>query len=441
MPIPSFPLRFGRAWRSRYRIEHGNLLSQLQSALARADGTYLAVLMINLRFSNRLGLITGAISVETISRLVTERLERVLRDSDRFVYLSNDQICVLLPHLAEPAQAVLAANKILALLRQPYGAEQQIWLSPYIGIAVFPEHGRDAAELVMFADMAARIAAGTAAGYCVYEAQSDQATALYRGLDIELAAAIRSNALDVYYQPQIDILSGRCVAAEALLRWKPMGERYIAPPVVISLAESTGLIEPFTHWLLNTTFRHAVEFEAAGVPINVSINLSAKTLSDPEFPEAVKQALGTWGVAPGRITFEITEGSTIEEPEKALLMLGQLHGLGVKLSLDDFGTGYSSLAYLKRFPLNELKIDQMFVRNMRESPGDWAIVRAVVNLAHNFSLLAVAEGVEDQETLDKLGQLGCDLAQGYLFSKAIANSEFVDWYRARCSTNRASVLR
>jgi EAL domain-containing protein (putative c-di-GMP-specific phosphodiesterase class I) len=166
----------------------------------------------------------------------------------------------------------------------------------------------------------------------------------------------------------------------------------------------------------------------------VSINLSAKTLGDEEFPELVQQAIGIWGVQPSRITFEITESSTIGDPERALLMLKRLHGLGVHLSLDDFGTGYSSLAYLKQYPLHELKIDQLFVRNMRDSAGDRAIVRTVVDLAHNFGLLAVAEGVEDQETLAELGKYGCDLAQGYLFSRAIGYQEFVDWYRARSGT-------
>jgi EAL domain-containing protein (putative c-di-GMP-specific phosphodiesterase class I) len=248
---------------------------------------------------------------------------------------------------------------------------------------------------------------------------------------MELAAAIHANELNVFYQPQISITSGRCVAAEALLRWSDAAGRPVPPPAVIEMAESTGLIGPLTQWLLNTTFRNAVELERAGVPINISINLSAKTLGDAEFPELVQQALGIWGVRPGRLTFEITESATIDNPEKALLMLTKLHQLGVHVSLDDFGTGYSSLAYLKRYPLNELKIDQMFVRNMRESAGDWAIVRTVVNLAHNFGLLAVAEGVEDQATLDELGKVGCDLAQGFLFSKAIAYPDFIDWYRAR----------
>jgi EAL domain-containing protein (putative c-di-GMP-specific phosphodiesterase class I) len=342
---------------------------------------------------------------------------------------------VVLPDLAEPAQSILAAHKILAALREPFGLDEQVvWLSPYAGIANYPEQGRSASDLIMFADMAARIASETADGYHVHQAESSGEAEVYRGLDMELAAAIRGNELNVHYQPQIEIATGRCVSAEALLRWKAVSDKHVTPPTIIAMAESTGLLESFTQWLLNTTFRNTVEFARVGVPINVSINLSAKTLGDEEFPELVQQAIGIWGVQPSRITFEITESSTIGDPERALLMLKRLHGLGVHLSLDDFGTGYSSLAYLKQYPLHELKIDQLFVRNMRDSAGDRAIVRTVVDLAHNFGLLAVAEGVEDQETLAELGKYGCDLAQGYLFSRAIGYQEFVDWYRARSGT-------
>ena len=201
--------------------------------------------------------------------------------------------------------------------------------------------------------------------------------------------------------------------------------------MAIDIAEQAGLIGPLTFAVINTVLRDAVQFRRQGVDINLSINLSTKVLSDLEMPDIVQQAMETWDVRPDHLTFEITEGVMIGDIERSLVVLNRLRDMGLRLSIDDFGTGYSSLAYMKRFPVHELKIDQSFVANMLTSRGDRQIVQSVIDLSHNFALQVVAEGVENEETLEALKAMGCDLAQGFLFSRALAYGEFLEWIRAR----------
>ena len=199
------------------------------------------------------------------------------------------------------------------------------------------------------------------------------------------------------------------------------------PRLLVDAAERFGLINPLTLWILNTAIRHVADFSKAGVSIGVSVNLPPKVLEDEELPQIIQQALDIWGVAASSLTLEITEGSMMNNIESSIAMLSKLKALGIRLSIDDFGTGYSSLAYLRRLPVHELKIDIFFVRNIHNSVVDKQLVRTIIDLAHNFDLIAVAEGVEDQKTFDLLGELGCDVAQGFLFSQALPEADFVSW--------------
>lgn len=414
------------------QLEHAELLEMLRRELdvTQSENKIIAVLMLELRRVNRLGAITGGPHADVIFEHARLRLERLLRDTDRYARISSEQICLVLPRLVSSAQSVLAAVKILTALQKPYGVDNQsVLVRPHIGIATFPEEGQDSDQLLMFADIAARIATTQEEGYHIYRAEDHVETEVYRGIDVALARAIKANEIQVHFQPQIEIASRRCLSAEALLRWSAPGGRAIPAGTLVGMAENTGQIGPLTLRVLNTALRNIAEFERAGVSVSLSVNLSTRTLADPEFPDVVQQCLQTWSVNAERLTFEITEGSMIRDAEGSLKMLVRLRDLGVRLSIDDFGTGYSSLAYLQRFPLNELKIDKIFVQNMRKTRGDRQIVRSVIDLAHNFDLRAVAEGVEDQETFDLLRELGCDLVQGFLFSRALPDSEFIEWYR------------
>ncbi len=232
----------------------------------------------------------------------------------------------------------------------------------------------------------------------------------------------------MHYQPQIELKGGTPVAAEALLRWRHPSAGPIPPSTVVGIAERTGLIASLTFWVLNAVLRHAAQLRKEGITPSFSVNLSTRALVDAELPDIVDQALRTWSVPPAQITLEITESSMIGDAERSMAMLTRLKGTGVALSIDDFGTGYSSLAYLKRFPLDELKIDRLFVAGLLADRGDHQIVRSVIDLSHNFELRAVAEGVEEAATLEELKRMGCDMAQGFLMARPMPEREFRAWW-------------
>ncbi len=417
------------------------IASEIARMISLNPGAVLAVMMVELRRANRLQALTGGISSEAIMEHGIARLDRVLRDVDRMARLSNESLCLILPNLGDGAQSVLAAVRVLSTLQKPFAiagthAEDTVTIRPHLGIALYPEGARDAEQLLIKADVAARIASSSEVGYHIYRAEDRVETEIYRGLDIELRKAIKSNQLRLYYQPQIETATGRCHTVEALLRWDAPGSPHVSPSVLVGIAESTGVLPALTTWIVHCALRENAELRRQGIDVSVAVNLSPRTLADTEFPEEVAQALGVWGVPPESLLFEITEGSMIGDVERSLRLLNRLRDLGVKLAIDDFGTGYSSLAYLKRFPVNELKIDKMFVQAMQLSRGDLQIVRSVIDLAHNFDLRAVSEGVEDEATYRLLCELGSDAVQGFLFSAALPLNEFVDWWRAHESQNQ-----
>ncbi len=213
------------------------------------------------------------------------------------------------------------------------------------------------------------------------------------------------------------------------MRWTASGQREINPGTLVSIAENCGLINRLTLWILNTALRHTAAFLAVGINVGISVNLPPKMLEEQELPQIIQQSLDIWGVPAASLTLEITEGSMMKNLEYSITMLSRLRELGIRLAIDDFGTGYSSLTYIKRFPVQELKIDILFVRNILKSRGDQQLVRTIIDLARNFELSTVAEGVEDQETFDLLRDLGCDMVQGFLFSRALSDTDFIAWYR------------
>lgn len=415
---------------SGHLLAHSELISFLRQKLDSPSTRSLAVLIIELHRTDRLEAITGSISSRTLLQHIDLRLETLLRDSDRFAHIDGGQILLVLPNLANTDHSALAAIKIISELKKPFAIDAHSTLiRPYVGIANFPDNARDGNQLLMFADIALNNAATNEHGFYVYQTKDIIEPKTYIGLEVELEKALHANQLRVNFQPQIDIQSGRCISAEALVRWTaPWGEE-INPSLVVNTAEDSGLINPLTIWILNTALRHAASFAKAGLNIGISVNLPPKILEDEELPQIIQQALDIWSIPAEKLSLEITEGSMIQNIEPTLLMLAKLRELGIRISIDDFGTGYSSLAYLKRLPVQELKIDILFVRSIHNSVGDKQLVRTIIELAHNFELLTVAEGVEDQATLALLRELGCNIAQGYLFSPALPEADFINWYR------------
>jgi EAL domain-containing protein (putative c-di-GMP-specific phosphodiesterase class I) len=411
-------------------LERAEFLQFLSEQIAARPEGITAVLILETRYIDRLHAMVQGPPPQTVVDRIHERLANALRDVDRFARLSDEQVCIVLPGLAAAAQPILAAVKILRALEGPLSvSEAGVPMRAHIGIAAYPEHARDGPELLMCADIARRVAATREEGYHIFLPEDRAETEMYRGLDVQLEQAIRANELEVHYQPQIHLRDSRCEAVEALLRWKGPDGNGISPTTLVGIAENTGLIGPLTIWVLNAVLRQAQAFNREGVELRFSVNLSTRTLVDQELPDVIAQSLRTWDVPAAQLTLEITESSVIGDAEQSIDMLNKLKALGVDLSIDDFGTGYSSLAYLKRFPVDELKIDKMFVMGMMKDRGDRQITRSVIDLAHNFELRAVAEGVEDDATMQELKRLGCDIAQGFQISRAIPARDLGAWLR------------
>jgi len=402
-----------------------------ETAIARATDGRLAVLMVQLRRVDRLQALLRGPAPATTMALVLERLAKALRNEDRMAAINDEEICLILPRLAHPSQAVLAAVKVLRLLDRPIAHEGgSAVLRPCIGVATLPEHGFDPAALLMAADVARHIAATREEGYHVFQGDEVVEAEVYHGLDIDLERALRANELEINYQPQVELATRRPVGVEALLRWRHLQAGDIPPTTIVGIAERTGLISALTHWILNAALRQAQQWQAAGIAPRLALNLTASMLGDRELPAVIDQGVKTWGLDPTRIVFEVAESTALVEAERSMAILTRLKGLGAQISLDDFGSGFTSLVNLKRLPIDEIKIDRPFVNGLLEDAGDQAIVRSAIALGHNFGFRVVAEGIERPEVRDALAGLGCDVGQGYVFAKPMLEVAFRDWWRA-----------
>jgi len=275
------------------------------------------------------------------------------------------------------------------------------------------------------------VAKRTQSGPMVYTSEIDHHSPRKLALMSELRQAIAEDGLLLHYQPKVSLALGRMLGVEALVRWPHPLHGLIAPDEFIPVAERTGLIGPLTRWVLERALRQCHDWQQAGLDLNMAVNLSTRTLYDQELLSMVTELLQKYEVAPNRLTLEITEGTLMDDPERAYAALARLRALGVSIAIDDFGTGYSSLAYLKRLPLDEIKIDKAFVLGLGADadPADVAIVRAVIAMARPLRCEVVAEGVESMETWTFLRELGCDLAQGYYLSRPLPAAALEQWAR------------
>jgi diguanylate cyclase (GGDEF)-like protein len=392
----------------------------------------LAVMLLETVSSHRLLGYPGYPTVDQYMSEVAGRLKPALRPRDFLARLGRQEFGIVLPNLRSEGQAMLAANKLLGTLQTPILLETtEISPQPSLGIVIFPEHGQDSQTLIRLAETACTAAKSSPEPYVIYQSQLDQGERLQRTMESELRSALRENELMLFYQPQLSLKTNIVHGAEALLRWKNQRGEFIPPNIIVDVAERCGMMTELTQWVMNTALRHSAEMRLRGIDITLSVNLSAQDLVAPEFVEITDQTLRTWGVPADKLLLEITEGSMISEVDKVHGVLTRLKAVGVEISIDDFGTGYSSLAYLKRLPLDELKIDQVFVRNMLKDRQDERIVRTIIDLAHNLQLRVVAEGVEDDATMLVLKQMHCDVAQGYCLSRPKPLDEFSAWWLER----------
>jgi predicted signal transduction protein with EAL and GGDEF domain len=364
---------------------------------------------------------------------ITTRLDRqtiqMLADNGHAVArLGGDEFAVLLPQLSGVDQARVVAEKLLAVMKQPFvlhGNSFDIRVS--VGIVMSPEHGNDAGTLLRRADVAVTESKKAETGYHIYNSNDGQHRLFQLTLERELRHAIESDGLQLHYQPQLVIETGAVHGVEALLRWNHPQRGFIRPDEFIPLAEQSGLIHPLTEWVLKEALAFCGRMRAQGITLNVAVNLSARSLQARELTRVVKDALLDANVPADLLALEITESAVMADPNRAFAVLTEFDCMGVALSIDDFGTGYSSMAYLKRLPVDEIKIDRSFVMEMKEGSNDLVIVRAIVELAHNLGLRAVAEGVETEANWNMLHALGCDLAQGYYMARPLPEAKLVDW--------------
>jgi predicted signal transduction protein with EAL and GGDEF domain len=368
---------------------------------------------------------------DLVLREVAYRLHHALhRRTDTVARLGGDEFAVLLPTEGVEG-AKLVAAKVVEVLSEPLTIEGHLVdVGASTGIAVYPEHGADAPTLMRCADVAMYSAKRAGSGFVVYDSQHDQSTPGRLSLLGELRHAVEHDELTIHYQPKVGLAAGHAGhAAEALLRWTHPERGVLLPESFVQFAEQTGYIKAVTRWVLDNVFRQCAAWRAAGLDLRVSVNISARDLHNPDFPRTFSELAAAHRMRPEFVSLEVTESAVMEDPAYALAILERLHEMGVRLAIDDFGTGYSSLAYLKRLPVDELKIDKSFVIGLERDADDAAIVRATIDLAHHMGLTVTAEGVEDRSVLETLRRLGCDHAQGIYLSRPLSAAELERWMR------------
>ncbi len=357
-----------------------------------------------------------------LSMAARTRIRGALRPQDRILPVGDNTFALILPNLRDSGHALLAANRLVRAFREPLLVGDRLQQAlPTIGIAMFPEHSDAAEPLCRAAEQAFAQALTSRDRYQLFQPESVRVEPPY----VDLREAIINNRLEVFLQPLWDIRSGSVIGAESLARWHSDVHGAISPTDFVLLAEQTGLIESLTRWSVNTTLRHAAAARARGQHLRFSINLSPRVFHEPGLVEQFRNAVAIWDVPATDIVLEVTESSVMEDPSLSAIVLGQLRDHGFGISIDDFGIGYSSFAYLKRFPATELKIDQEFVLDIGVNTRSARLVHSMIDLAHHLDLVAVAEGVEDEATLARLRDMGCDLAQGFLFGRPQPAAEFV----------------
>ena len=405
-------------------------VTQAVSAAGR-EGSGVGVLLLDLHRFKEVNDTLGHERGDELLRQVGPRLQGVLRASDSVARLGGDEFGIALAGLNTLSEGEDVARKLTDALDTPFVLDGiDIALGGSIGIARYPDHGDDPDQLLRRAEVAMYVAKTARAPYESYSLEQDTYSTDRLALVAELRRAIDEGDLALAYQPMIDLERGVIIGVEALLRWSHASQGPIGPDVFIPLAEHSGLIGRITTYVLEAAATQAQAWREAGLDLTVSVNLSVRDLQRPGLAAAIGATLERHELPAARLQLEITEGSVMDQPDRALATLQELAGVGVGLSVDDFGTGYSSLAYLQRLPVNELKIDRSFVLGLAGSSSDGEIVRSTVSLGHNLGLSIVAEGVEDERSLAFLRDVGCDIAQGFFIARPMPADAVLEWARS-----------
>ncbi|MDO9227170.1 MAG: PAS domain S-box protein [Pseudomonadota bacterium] len=411
--------------------------SRLEHAIeqARRHGQRIALLFLDLDRFKTVNDSLGHPAGDELLITVAERIRDRLRDEDTLARLGGDEFVVLLEQLDEAQMAAIVAQDVLQVLAAPVqlSGGHEVFIGASIGISLFPDDADNAMRLVSSADAALYQAKEQGRNtYRFYTEALTTAANEHLALETRLRRGLERGEFILHYQPLIDAHSGRAVGVEALVRWQPPGEALVPPDKFIPIAEETGLIVPLGEWILRTACAQARTWLDAGLPpLVMAVNLSGRQFLAADMVELVRMVLAETGLPAQSLELELTESVIMEQADQAIATLDALKALGVRLAIDDFGTGYSSLAYLKRFPIDKLKIDRSFVQGLEDSDDDREIAATIIAMGRSLNLDVLAEGVETEQQLALLRQFGCEQYQGYLFSRPVPAAEFEQWLRER----------
>ncbi len=403
------------------------LQRRLDDAVSSDDsqGGSFALLLLDLDRFKEINDAFGHGHGDRVLQQLRPRLLRSVRAGDTVARLGGDEFGIMLPG-ANREGASSVAERIIASCEEPFVIDGQVLsVGASLGVALFPEHGRDAGTLLRRADSAMYASKRRRNGRPTFASGRDDLDPGRLTLAAELGRGIEAGELRLHYQPMINLASEKVAGAEALIRWQHPRMGLIMPDVLIPLADRSGLLRTIGLWTLREAIRQGREWDRLGMEPGVSVNLAPETVQDDRLADEVVRLLEQAGAEPGWLTIEVTESAMMADPEGAKATLTRLHAIGVKISIDDFGTGFSSLAYLKDLPVDELKVDRCFVKGMAADGPEACIVHSVIGLGHNLNIRVVAEGVEDQAVARRLREWGCDVAQGFYYCKPLPPEELV----------------
>jgi diguanylate cyclase (GGDEF)-like protein len=424
------------------RLHFKEQLARVLAQAQRESGQF-GLLFIDLDNFKGINDSLGHSEGDEVLKQTAARLRQCVRETDTVTRLGGDEFTIILPHLTSARDLEAVVEHVTAAMAPPFRvSDNEHFVSASIGIAIYPADGASGEDLLRNADTAMYRAKERGRGrYVYFEERMNTAARARASLERVLRRAIDREEFSVAYQPQIDLRTDRVSGAEALLRWKHLGNEERLPGEFIQLAEETGLIEPIGEWVLREACRQYRAWQAEGIVLDrIAVNVSARQFKQEKFVEMVRTVIRTTGIAAHNLELEITESVLIDADNGVAGIFAELASMGVTFSLDDFGTGYSSLAYLKRFPVQTVKIDRSFVMDLDHDAGAGAIAAAIIAMAHALRKGVVAEGVETERQASILGALGCDHYQGYYFSRPLSAAKFVEFIRrAHATTSKRAV--
>lgn len=427
------------------RLAPNELLAHGQKLLSRRGTGHPLFLAVHLNRSDQLGALAREPASTRVLETVASRIVVHLKPTDRYALAAHDEIWVIIDGIGTQDESLALAERFRDALSTPIQIETEhdtltARVDPLIGAAWNPDPAVGIGSLLQSAWDARGAAAQTPKRVLITKLGNQESVTRQTDLYQAVRRNLFGNELEVHFQPQINLNTTHCVAAEALIRWPRDQQIQVGASQIVTICESQGLMGQLTQFVVNAALRHHLRWKARGLDIKVSINLSARSIHDTAFPAQVASSCSAWGVSPSKLVFELTEGAIVDHEQSALECLRGLNSLGCEISLDDFGTGFASVGFLRRFPVHELKIDRTFIQNLRRERSDQQIVRALIELAHAFDIRVLAEGVEDIQTEIMLRDAGCELAHGFLYSRAMPPDQFVQWVNDNASQRSSTTI-